>query len=93
VDNPIKIGIIGDYNEKTVSHPAMNASLKHSAAALAVQIDADWLPTGLFNTPEGRRRLEDFDSYWIASGDPQNVEGAITGIRIARETGKPLIGT
>ena len=89
----IKIRIIGDYDENTVSQPAIDASLMHSAAALSVRVDADWLPTESLLNPESRDELEDYDAYWIASGDPQNIEGALTGIRIARETGKPLIGT
>ena len=91
--NAVKVGIIGDYNENTVSQPAINDALEHSAAALSVQVTMNWLPTESFLNPEGRYKLEDYDAYWVASGDPQNIEGVLTGIRIARETGKPLIGT
>ena len=91
--NLITIGIIGDYSEETISHPAINASLEHSATALSISIDAAWLPTETFLTPEACEQLEDFDAYWIASGDPENINGALIGIRIARETGKPFIGT
>ena len=84
---------IGDYNEETISHPEINASLEHSAATLSVRIDAAWLPTESFLTQTGCEKLNDFDAYWVASGDPWNFEGALIGIRIARETGKPFFAT
>ena len=93
MDKIIRIGIIGDYNVNTISHLATDASLKHSAGVLSVEVDADWLPTESFLTTEGREKLKDYDAFWVASGDPQNIEGAMAGIRIAREAGKSLIGT
>jgi CTP synthase (UTP-ammonia lyase) len=89
----IKIGIIGDYNKKTISHSAIEDSLNHSADSLSIEVSAIWLPTESFLTLAGIDKLKDFNAYWVSSGDPKNIDGALTGIRIARETGKPLIAT
>jgi CTP synthase (UTP-ammonia lyase) len=90
----INIGIIGDYDEKKVSHPATMAAIKHASESLSVATSVAWLPTPSFLTGGGRQGLGQCDALWASSGSPYvSMEGAIEGIRLARETGRPFIGT
>ncbi len=94
MDRTVRIGIIGDYDAGKISHPVTNSAIEQSADVLSVEADVTWLPTESFLTPEGMEKLKDFDAYWASSGSPyRSAEGALSAIRIARETGKPFIGT
>ena len=44
----VSIGIIGDYDEKRTSHPAMNRAIQHAADYLSLQTNVTWLPTPAF---------------------------------------------
>jgi CTP synthase (UTP-ammonia lyase) len=90
----ISIGIIGDYDEKKVSHPATMRSIEHASQHLSVIARVAWLPTPSFLAGECRKKLRRFDALWASSGSPYvSMEGAIEGIRLTRETGRPFIGT
>jgi len=90
----VRIAIIADYDETSRSHIATDDSLWHSAAALGVAFEADWVHTGELDGAEGLRRLAGFDGLWIGPGSPYaSMEGALSAIRFARETGVPLLGT
>jgi CTP synthase (UTP-ammonia lyase) len=90
----IKIGIIGDYDEYKISHPATNEAIKHAGEYHHINVKFDWLPTPSFLTEKGLKRLLDYDAIWASSGSPyKSLDGAINAIRVARESGKPFIGT
>ena len=91
---PIKIGIIGDYDEKKTSHRATIEAISHASKYLSIDTGVTWLPTPSFLTGEGGERLKQFDAMWASPGSPYvSMAGAIEGIRLARETGRPFIGT
>jgi CTP synthase (UTP-ammonia lyase) len=90
----VNIGIIGDYDVNRASHVATNAAIEHAAAYLSIKVIASWLPTSSFLVENGHKTLEQYDAVWASSGSPyQSMEGAIKAIRIAREAGRPFIGT
>jgi CTP synthase (UTP-ammonia lyase) len=90
----VNIGIIGDYDEKKTSHPATNQALRHAADYLPIEASVTWLPTLSFLTKEGQQKLGQFDAVWASPGSPyRSMEGAIEGIRLAREMGRPFTGT
>ena len=90
----IRLGIIGDYDEQKVSHPATDASIRHAAAVLNCEVSYSWLPTESFLTAEGLEKLGGFDAYWISSGSPyKSYEGSMKAITYARESGKPFFST
>ena len=90
----ITISIIGDYDEKKVSHPATNESIKHAADYLHLNTKFNWLSTKSLLTEKGIKSLLDCDVVWASSGSPyESLDGAVHAIRIARESGKPFIGT
>lgn len=90
----VEIGIIGDYDEKKVSHPATMRAIEHASKYLSIATRVTWLPTPSFLNQAGRAELKAFNAMWASSGSPYvNMEGAIEGIRLARGTGRPFIGT
>src|ERR1035437_8591207 len=45
VSEPVRIGILGDFNPEFRSHHATNDSLQHVARKLQLQVESAWLPT------------------------------------------------
>lgn len=91
MDSKVRIGIIGDYDGRP-SHIATDNALKHSAEQLQLTVEAEWLPTSLFD--ESVTKLKEYDGLWCAPGSPyQSMNGAIRAIRFARENNYPFIGT
>ena len=94
MNRTIDIGIIGDYDINKTSHPATNHAILHAADHLSTQAKINWLPTPSFLTEEGQKKLEQFDAIWASSGSPyQSLKGALEGIKRARESGRPFVGT
>lgn len=94
MQNEAYIGIIGDYNDNKSSHIATNDAIYHTAEYFGAICKIDWIPTQSLLIPEGQSRLEQFDGIWASPGSPyKSMEGAITGIRTARETSIPFTGT
>ena len=89
----IKIGIIGDYDADKISHPLTNAAIEHAARYLSMKATVTWLPTPSF-LKKDRKYIEPYDAIWASPGSPyKSIEGAIKAIRLAREMGRPFIGT
>ena len=89
----LRIGIIGDRTPGFTPHDAIDAALAHSAARLGAEVVVEW-----FATPELERGapevLAGCDALWCAPGGPYaSLLGALDGIRVARETGVPFLGT
>jgi CTP synthase (UTP-ammonia lyase) len=94
MDKSVNIGIIGDYDAKKISHAATNEAIEHAARHLSINASVTWLPTPSFLTGAGQKTLEKFDAILASPGSPyRDFEGAITAIRIARESKRPFIGT
>jgi len=90
----IRVGIIGDYNPDLRFHAATNEALRHAAKALRVELDFNWLATQQLETKSEQKTLERFDALWCSPGSPyRSMNGALQGIRFARERGWPFIGT
>ncbi len=91
--NSVKIGIIGDYDAKKISHKATQDALWHCGDYLSLQTEIVWLPT---KDLEDRKKadLSSFDGFWCSPGSPYlSYTGAILGIQYAREKNYPFIGT
>jgi len=89
----LTIGAIGDFDPSSVPHVSTNAALDHAAAVLGISVTVSWLPTpGL---EEGSAAtLERFDALWCSPGSPyRSMDGALAGIRFAREKGWPFFAT
>jgi CTP synthase (UTP-ammonia lyase) len=92
--NAPRIGVIGDYNPRLPYHPATTAAIEHAAAALGLDAAIEWLPTPRLTEPDAGELLQGFDALIASPGSPyRSFEGALLGIRFARERGKPFVGT
>ena len=91
---PIRIGIIADYNPKSKYHLATDAALKHAADALSIPVESVWLETDRLNQSDADQQLKTCDALFGGPGSPyRSMEGALQAIRFAREQGYPFIGT
>ncbi len=90
---PIRIGLIGDYNPVVQAHQAIPRAIELASADEGYRAEVTWLPT-LRVEQEGEAALADFDGLWCTPGSPyESMDGALRGIRFARERGKPFLGT
>src|SRR5262245_60919421 len=90
----IQIGIIADFDPGFRPQTATNEAIAHAADALSAAVDACWLPTASLTERDGRTALERCDGLWAAPGSPyRSLEGALEGIRFARERDWPFVGT
>ena len=84
------ICVVGDYQPANETHIAVADSVKHSAAALDLDVEARWIATDEIAGVD----LESFDGLWIAPGSPyRSFEGALEAITWGRSNDVPLIGT
>jgi CTP synthase (UTP-ammonia lyase) len=83
-----RIGIIGDFNPENSTHIFTNNAIQHAAKALGKPIEAVWLPT------DQRAEYEGFQGLFGSPGSPyRSFDGALCGIRYARENKVPFLGT
>lgn len=85
----VHIGIVGDFSPDFEPHVVTNDFLGHAATWSGFEVTCTWLETDGVT----KKALEEFDALWISPGSPyRDVEGALTAIQFARETGLPLGG-
>jgi len=90
----VAIGIIGDFNPEAETHRATNMALQDAAQALATKVTVSWVSTVELSEGVVSDRLASFDGLWSAPGSPYlSMEGALRGIRFAREKGRPFFAT
>jgi CTP synthase (UTP-ammonia lyase) len=88
------IAIVADFNAASKSHIATNDAIAHSAATLGLSVEPVWIATSDLDRPDNVSRLAGFAGIWIGPGSPYaSMDGALSAIRIARESGIPLLGT
>jgi len=87
--SPDRIGIIGDRNAQHPLHVATEKALADAAGASAVE----WLATERLARP-GAVDLARYAAFLVSPGSPyESMDGALAGIRYARENSVPLLGT
>lgn len=89
----VRIAVIGDRHERFAAQDAIDHAVAHSAEHLGLEATTTWIGTAeLDDDPDAR--LDGYDAYWCAPGSPYaSLDGALAGIRVARETGRPFLGT
>jgi CTP synthase (UTP-ammonia lyase) len=89
----LTVGVIGDFDPASVPHVSTNTAIGHAAAALGIPVTVSWVPTpGLVDGQAAG--LERFDGLWCSPGSPyRSMDGALAGIRFAREEGWPFFAT
>jgi CTP synthase (UTP-ammonia lyase) len=94
VSDPVRIGILGDYDPKSPTLPAIEKSLQHSAAQLNLRVEGEWIATPSLIEPDTQKKLERFDGIWAAPGSPyKSFDGMLKGIEFARQRDWPFLGT
>ena len=94
MNEAVSIGIIGDYESERPAHKAVVAALSHAAEYLSIKLDVCWLPTEPMLEPEYQKGLEQYSGIWASPGSPyQSMDGALSGIRFAREMNRSFLGT
>jgi len=94
VTDPVRIGILGDFNPAFRSHHATNEALQHAAVKLNQRVESEWIPTPSVGEANGQKKLESFDGIWASPGSPYlSFEGMLRGIEFARKRDWPFLGT
>lgn len=88
----LKIGIIGDFDEKKISQVKTNQCLEDISSKFDIGLVKEWISTDKI-TNECVNEFEIYDGLWAAPGDYSNPSGAILAIQKAREKNIPFIGT
>jgi CTP synthase (UTP-ammonia lyase) len=98
----VRIGLIGDCSPAVVAHDAIPRALALASAQLGCEVATTWLPTARLGAlaagaaPEKALagELRAYHGLWCVPGSPyQDMDGALAGIRFAREQGVPFLGT
>ena len=91
---PVRIAIVGDYNQDSRSHIATNKALTHTAESLSIPLVYSWLATQTLSAEGADSILKKFHGLWAAPGSPYfSIDGALQAIQFAREQHWPFIGT
>ena len=88
----LKLGIIGDFDDKKISQVQTNQCLEDIASKLDIGIVKQWISTDNI-IKESVNELKIYDGLWAAPGNYSNPSGAIFAIQHAREKNIPFIGT
>ena len=85
-----RVALLAEFTPTFPPHVATTEALKHSCAALGVEITATWLSTA--DIPD--TLFDEFDGIWVAPGSPyKSMARTLAAIRHAREQGLPCFGT
>jgi len=84
------IALLGEYSAEFEPHVATSAAIEHSATALGVSVDANWVST----VDVDETLFDDHQAIWVAPGSPyKNMQNTLSAIRHAREQRVPCLGT
>jgi CTP synthase (UTP-ammonia lyase) len=87
----LRIGLIGDRDDSVAAHRAIPQALALAADAASILVEWEWVGTDTIGDGQG---LHAFDALWCVPASPyRDMDGALTAIRYARETGVPFLGT
>ncbi|MFD0697671.1 hypothetical protein ACFQZT_26700 [Paenibacillus sp. GCM10027628] len=87
------IGLIGDYDEDVVAHVAIPLAIQLAADELGIQFNFEWVPTPSLDR-DFEQKLSKYHAIWVVPASPyRSMQGALNGIRFAREQQIPFLGT
>lgn len=88
-----KIALIGDFNQEVTAHLAIPRALEITATMNELELDYKWLNTRIL-IGNLEQTLSSFDAIWAVPASPyENMAGALSAIRYARENKIPFLGT
>jgi CTP synthase (UTP-ammonia lyase) len=87
----LAVGLIGDFDPAVVAHRAIPIALAGAARKLGTAVEIDWVATQEIVSPT---RVARYAALWCVPASPyRSMDGALTAIRHARESGAPFLGT
>ena len=93
MEKSIRIGLIGDYNPEVKAHIAIPRAVALASHTKAIEAETSWLPTPLLESL-AEEQLFTYDALWCVPASPYvSMDGALRGIRFAREHEYPFLGT
>src|SRR5918993_3843531 len=95
MNQTLTVGLIGDQlPEYQRAQFASVEMIRRAAAELGVDAEVRWIATPALDGADAESLLAEADALWASPGSPYlSIEGALKGIRFARERGWPLLGT
>jgi CTP synthase (UTP-ammonia lyase) len=88
----IRIGLVGEYSASVKAHRGIPVALAMAAEEAGCEVQTEWLTTTQLAEDVGQARR--FDGIWVTPNSPYaSMQGALGVIRLAREEGKPFMGT
>ena len=95
MNQTLTVGLIGDQlPEYQRAQFAAVEMIRRAAAELGVDAEVRWIATPALDGADAESLLAEADALWASPGSPYlSIEGALKGIRFARERGWPLLGT
>jgi CTP synthase (UTP-ammonia lyase) len=92
-DPRLRIVLVGDHDPAVTAHRAIPEALRLAAEACGASVAAEWIHTSALGT-DARPVLAGFDAIWLVPNSPYaNTAGALSAIRMARESRRPFLGT
>lgn len=91
----LEVAVIGELFGGHAPQDMIEPALQHSAAALGIAAPTvRWVATDDLERKGAAELLGGADAIWCAPGCPyRSLDGALEGIRLAREQGVPFLGT
>ncbi|WP_199617079.1 CTP synthase C-terminal region-related (seleno)protein [Paenibacillus alkalitolerans] len=87
------IGLIGDHDEEVAAHAAIPRAIQLAADNIGVRSHFEWVPTPSLDQ-DFEQKLSKYQALWVVPASPyRSMQGALNGIRFARERRIPFLGT
>ena len=88
----LRVGLVGDYNPDVRAHVAIPKALDLTADVTGYKSNVTWVETSALGV-NVEEQLRPFDALWCVPASPYaDMEGALSAIRFARESGRPFLG-
>jgi len=89
----VRLAIVGDFDSANPNHPATEKAVAHALDATGKEAQTSWVPTTALER-DPATLLDGVAGVFLTTGSPyRSLEGALAGIRQARLTGLPFLGT
>ena len=94
--NPLEevtIGLVGKYVELRDAYKSIAEAFVHAGAHNECKVNIRWIQSETLNREDYREMLDELDGILVAPGfGERGIEGKISAIRYARESGLPFFG-
>jgi CTP synthase len=90
----VRVAVVGKYTQLVDSYKSVHEALVHGGIANAVGVEISWVGSDSFTSSETAEHiLSDYDALLVPGGfGVRGVDGMVTAIRHARESGMPFFG-